>query len=442
MDGTWEERHEKMKQQRTQLAWKLLKLVVLPMICFLIFINIISHCIGNNAAGTRTVVQYVNGSMFVKFDPGWYMKWFGKTTVYKDVLTFDFDRDQNSSQATIDQKGISVRYGQDGGTGHVYGIARFILPADEPSMILIHREFMSFEGIAYKLVKSVTEESMNLTASLMSSEDAYATKRATFTDMTRRQIANGPFITDQKSVEHKDEITGKTTTGVISVIKNDPSTNLPMHSNSDLKKYNITLTSIQLGDPDFEGKTLEQIAAKREATNAIITAKANAERAKQDAITAEEQGLANVKKAQYEKEVLKRQATVDAEKEKEVATIKAQQAVEVARQSKLEATERKLGAVEYKQEQVLKGEGDGAYKRLVMEADGALAQKLDAIVKINTAYAHEFGKQKWVPEIQFNGTGATGQQSAASDFMSILTAKTARDIGVDMGVGTHSGSKK
>ena len=50
---------------------------------------------------------------------------------------------------------------------------------------------------------------------------------------------------------------------------------------------------------------------------AIITAKANAERARQDAITAEEQGKAAVMKAKYEKEVEKERAIVDAKKIKE-----------------------------------------------------------------------------------------------------------------------------
>ena len=49
---------------------------------------------------------------------------------------------------------------------------------------------------------------------------------------------------------------------------------------------------------------------------AIITAKANAERARQDAITAEEQGKAAVMKAKYEKEVEKERAIVDVFKSK------------------------------------------------------------------------------------------------------------------------------
>ena len=78
-------------------------------------------------------------------------------------------------------------------------------------------------------------------------------------------------------------------------------------------------------------------------------------------------------------------------------------------------------------------EGDGERKRLVMQADGALEQKLAALVAINSKYAEEFGKQKWVPEIQM-GTSGNGSGSSATDLINLLTAKTAKEISLDMTV--------
>ena len=47
--------------------------------------------------------------------------------------------------------------------------------------------------------------------------------------------------------------------------------------------------------------------------------------------------------------------------------------------------------------------------RLVMQADGALQQKIDAYIKVNERYAEALEKQKWVPEVvmgsQNNQTG-------------------------------------
>lgn len=385
---------------------------------------------GINNAGHRTVVQYPTGTLYVKFSPGIYPRWFGTAEVYNDVITFDYDKTVSSVDSSIDQVGISVRY-QDGGTGTVYGKARFSLPADEETMLHLHKAFRSNRGVSQKLIKSITEEGMNLTAGLMSSEEAYAEKRSIFTQWAHQQISKGKFQTKLQKVTTLDESTSKTVTKNVPVISYGDD-GLPIHLNSDLVDYGITVNGFQITDWDFEPKTLQQIATKREATMAIITAIANAERAKQDAITSEEQGKANVMTAKYEKEVDKERAIVDALREKQVAVIAAEKRVEMARQSKLEAEQKKLAAAEYKQEQVLRGEGDGAYKRLVMQADGALSQKLATYETVMSRFAVAIEKQKWVPEIQMGATTAGG--GAAMTLIDMLGVKAAKDLALDMNI--------
>lgn len=385
---------------------------------------------GINNAGHRTVVQYPTGHLYVKFTPGIFPQLFGSSEIYNDVITFDYDKVDSDVGSSINQVGISVRY-QDGGTGSVYGKARFSLPSDEETMLHLHKAFRSNRGVSQKLIKSVTEEGMNLTAGLMSSEEAYAEKRSIYTQWSSQQISNGKFQTRLERVTSIDESTLK------KVVKNIPvisygENGLPIHLDSDLSDYGITVNGFQITDWDFEPKTLQQIATKREATMAIITAIANAERAKQDAITSEEQGKANVMTAKYQKEVIKEQAIVDALRQKEVAVISAEQGVEVARQQKLEAEQRKLGAAEYKQEQILRGEGDGSYKRLVMQADGALAQKLETYERVMGRFAGAIEKQKWVPEVQM-GVGASGGSSAMT-LIDMMGVKAAKDLALDLQV--------
>jgi hypothetical protein len=385
---------------------------------------------GINNAGHRTVVQYPTGTLYVKFTPGIFPQWFGTAEVYNDLITFDYDKTISSVDSSIDQVGISVRY-QDGGTGTVYGKARFSLPGDEQTMLHLHKAFRSNRGVSQKLIKSVTEEGMNLTAGLMSSEEAYAEKRSIYTQWSSQQISKGKFQTKLEKVTTVDESTSKTVTKNVPVISYGDD-GLPVHLNSDLADYGITVNGFQITDWDFEPKTLQQIATKREATMAIITAIANAERAKQDAITSEEQGKANVMTAKYEKEVVKERAIVDALREKQVAVISAEKNVEVARQQKLEAEQKKFAAAEYKQEQILRGEGDGAYKRIVMEADGALSQKLATYEAVMSRFAAAVEKQKWVPEVQMGGSSSGGD--AAMTLIEMMGVKAARDLALDMNV--------
>jgi len=416
---------------------------------------------GINDAGHRTIVQYPNGTLFVKFQPGLYMQWFGRVDVYNDVITFDYDKIENEVKATIDQKGIAVRY-QDGGTGTVYGIVRLKLPNDEPSMVAIHKEFRSNAGVASKIIKPSVESVMNHTAGLMTSEEAYNEKRGTYAQYARDQVERGKYITRQQKITTvefgyeyclNDELTDeqynecqnvKRTSKMIPIIAiNDKG--LQEHEKSDLGAYGFSTTGFEMTDWGFEQKTLDQIATKRKATMAIITAKAEAEKAKQDAITAEQTGLANVVKAKYEQEVEKEKAVVIAEREKEVAEIQAKKKVEVARQQKLEAEQLKLAAVEYEQEQILRGQGDGAYKKAVMESDGYAIQKIDAWKEVQIVAYSELAKQKWSPEIVMGGGNsegnAIGGASNLERLMEIVAVKAAKDLNLDMSIKTNTTTK-
>jgi len=400
---------------------------------------------GINTNGYRTVVQRPSGYTFVKFTPGPYLHWFGSAESYPDIITFDFDKSQDGGDVrSIEQQGIAVRY-QDGGTGVIYGQGRYNLPNDEPTMVSLHRAFRSATGLGHKLIKPTAEERINLTAGLMTSEEAYTTKRGVFTEWARDQIQKGKYKTTLQKMQAKEEGTQETVYRDFPVIEYGKD-GQPIYLDNDFTIYGITLSGFQIVDWNFEDKTLEQIAAKRGATMAIITAKANAERAKQDAETAKQEGIAKVAVAQYEKEVEKKKAEVDAEKDKAVAVTKAEQLkvvaetnakqrVAVAEQDKLEKEQNKLAMAEYKQAETLRGEGDASYKKAVIEADGALAQKLQTYENVMAIFAKEFGRQKWVPEIVF-GANATpgGSGNQAADLINLLNAKTAKDLSLDLGV--------
>ena len=170
---------------------------------------------------------------------------------------------------------------------------------------------------------------------------------------------------------------------------------------------------------------------------AIVQAKAEAEEANQEKLTAEAQGLAAVMKAKYEKEVVKTQALVDAQREKEVAVITAQKRVAVnkekliaARLDKQTAEQEKLAAIE-------RGTGEAEARNLKMKADGALEQKLAAWMEVNKYYADSIAKYQgaWVPGVVLGGGGGNlSSQGAngAQTLIDLLTAKTARDLNLDM----------
>ena len=413
-------------------------------------IILIFSIIDINQAGNRTVVQHLSGKLETVFDPGPYLKLFGTKTVYKDVITMDFDRSENAEGTTLDQMGINVRY-QDGGTGSIFGIARFALPNVHEQMVKIHKELRSNNGIAYKVIKPYTEEISNHTAGLMTSEESYDERRGEFTQLIKRQLGKGKLATVQKEittvengmefclgskltkVQKKECKDVRKTRKMIPVIKQVDG--IDVHLVSDLDQYGIRLVGFTQSDWDYEQKTITQISDKREATMAINISKANAERAKQDAITAEQQGLANVKTAQYKEEVEKIKKVVIAERAAEVAVIKAKQTVDVAEQLKLEQEQLKLAAYEEKKKLIAKGQGEAEKKRLIFEADGALSLRLEAAVQMNKDAWNAASKVKtWTPQNQVTlggSDGKGGSSTALENMMGIISANQALQLGLD-----------
>jgi hypothetical protein len=148
----------------------------------------------------------------------------------------------------------------------------------------------------------------------------------------------------------------------------------------------------------------------------VQTSIADAKKAEQNAITVAKQGEANAARSRWEQEVVKARAVTLGEQEKEVAKLNKE-------------------AAEFKKaEQILLGQGEAERKKLVMTADGALDKKLEAYKEVNANYAKAISEYKgnWVPSVIMgeNSKGANG----ATDLINMLNAKTAMDLGINMGM--------
>ncbi len=75
-------------------------------------------------------------------------------------------------------------------------------------------------------------------------------------------------------------------------------------------------------------------------------------------------------------------------------------------------------------------EAESNKRRKLMQADNALEKRLDAFVEISRAYAEAINDKQLVPGVVINGGGKAGGQPNATDLISLLTAKAARDLGV------------
>lgn len=73
---------------------------------------------------------------------------------------------------------------------------------------------------------------------------------------------------------------------------------------------------------------------------------------------------------------------------------------------------------------------DAEARRRKMVADGALELKLSAWVEVNDVWAKAMSQNKMVPNVVVSN-GSKGAQSTSTDFMNMMTAMAANQLGLD-----------
>lgn len=399
----------------------------------LIVLSLFASPFAKNDAGYYTVVQTVFGKMDVRTEPGWFVKgFFSKTTPYRvaDTLYFSKWEDEGSR----DDNSIDVRF-TDGGIGYISMNVRYRLPASPDQILSIHETFQSDSAFKLGSVEQMAMQAAQLTASMMTAEDSYRNKRPQFIAIITDQVNNGLYLTrtvereleDGSKVQVQEPLADES-----GVIGRQP---------RDLDVFGVQITQVNVTDIDYDPKTQEQIDRKREASMAAELAEIETERAKQQKLQAEAEGQRLVTIAQYEKEQEKVQAVTEAQKNKEVAEIEAQQRVRVAELNKEQAQIDVQTAELEKEAAILRAEGEAESKRLILEADGALQAKLEALVQMNRDNAQALGQHRLVPDIMIGKDESGSQASEVIDLLNMLTINAAKQLQLDMSIKGQDGSQ-
>jgi hypothetical protein len=412
-----DERKRLSEEELPHINFKKLIGVVLVGVLAIFLAATSGYLLETNRAGFYQVKQAaITGDLSVRINPGMYAQMFGRITTYKLSNIYYFSNEEGTEGDVSSQgKPVRVRF-NDGGRAFVDGNVRYDLPPNSDGMVALHKKFRSYSNFQYQGIKQLVEEAIFLTAALMSADEAYTTKRALFSEWAWDQVSNGIFLTEERIEETTDPITGETKIRNFVEIKRDKNGE-PLRKPNVLRDYGVNISQFVVKEIDYEEGVDKQIAVKREALMKTIAAEAEAVQAQQDRLTAEERGKKNVAVARYAALEVKEKATVDAERK-----------VEVARQDK-------LAAKEYKAAQILRASADAEYARKLIEADGALKVKLEALVEIQKfwATAIQNSGQRWVPDIVIGGDGAASG-SGAQDLIRLLTAQSAKALGADLTV--------
>jgi hypothetical protein len=389
-----------------RITWLAVAVLMLPLSMYLTF-----SLVENLGASQIMVVQSPTGNLSVYTDPGPQFQGFGTVTKYPRRDTYEFNTDGKVDNCK------QIRF-NDGGHAKLCGSVSWEMPLEPESILKIHKAFGSTAGIETAAVSKMIDSAVYLAGPLMSSTESSGERRADLVQYINDQAEKGVYVTHVITKDVVDPLSGQKRETLSTEIMRDAA-GLPKRQQSSLlADFNINLLPISISELKYDKIVEDQIAQRQKATTEVQIAQANARKAEQDAITTEAKGRATAAEARWKQETIKAQAVTEGQQKLEVATLGAKE------------------AEQYKREQILRGEGDSQRKQLVMNADGALDQKLEAYKEVNAKYAAAIATAQpgaWTPVTQMGGSGGTGATNA-STLIDLFTAKAARDLGIDMAI--------
>lgn len=376
--------------------------------------------------GELMVVQSaVSGDLTVYTDPGWHWQGGGRVTKYPLRNEFVFQdasclKDEHKSEAT---RGLPIRF-YDGGNAILCGSVSWLMPTDPKSVLEIHKDFRSPEAFETQAIRRSMESAATFSGPTMGSFDSAAGRRNELLQILNDQTMNGVYKTSSKKVMQKDVAGIEKEVTIIEIVAD--AKGLPVRAqDSYVNKYHVTLQPMTINGFKYEDRVEQQIQEQQKATNSAIVSAANAKKADQEAVTAEANGRRDATKAEWEQKTLAAKTIAEAQAKVTIA----------------EASVKEAEA--FKRAETLRGEGEAARKRAVMEADGNTDKKLDALIKINAMYAQAIKEAQpgaWSSVVNMGGAGKPGGANA-TDLIDLMTAKTAKELGMDMSVKGTANTK-
>ncbi|GAB7080773.1 SPFH domain-containing protein [Megalodesulfovibrio paquesii] len=421
------------------------------LLLFLAFDNIIE-----NVSAEKIVVnqRFYVGTLDWWLEPGVHWQLFGKVTTYRRSTQFWFS--SNNDQGSRTELSMRTRF-NDGGHANISGSVRFDLPLELDKLTNLHIKYGSQEAIEQQLIRTVMERAVYMTGPLMSSRESYSEKRPLLLTYIEDQAKHGVYKTTTTTKYVEDPVTGDKRQVTVSepVLDSKAPNGIARMESSSIEEYGIKLYNLSMNMIAYDQKVEQQITQQQQITMDIQTKKAEAAKAEQDAITAEQKGRAAAAESRWKQEAEKAMAVVRAEQDKQVAELAAQKEYNVAKlgaEKELQvASLQKEAAEQLKGKLILEGQGESEKRRLIMQADNALETRLAAWREVNRNYAEAIARYSgnWVPQVQLGSAavapagvaGNTGMPGApgAYQLIDLLTAKTARDLALDLGMSATSG---
>jgi len=403
------------------MSTKKIVLLVFGLATALLLTSIMSGLVETVTAGEHVVKEgWVTGKLDVWSSPGAYAQMWGKIQKYKKSAQYDFSKPRKGEDSQEDES-VNIRF-NDGGSAHLSGSLRWNMPDDPKKIMELHSKFGSQNEIEHRLIRTVVTNAVYMTGPIMSSTESYAARRNEIQHYIGDQVINGVYRTARVEETVKEASGSERKITRVELVPDPKSPGgFARTEVSPLHDFGITVLNVVVTAIDYDKTVDEQIAVQQKAQMSVQTQMLHAKEAEQKALTVEQEGRAKAAAAKWDQEVKKATAVTAAQQEREVAVLNAQKDLDTARLGAQAAEQNKLATIK-------EAEGIATAARLKQQASGFQEKKIDTLLEINKVWADALKGSTLVPTVVMGGNGASGPQGL--DFMRLLTAKAAQDLGV------------
>lgn len=258
----------------------------------------------------------VSGDLTIWNEPGWNGQWFGRVEHIRKTGEVYLSSDPLDGGTGAEVQAIDVQFPD--GKAKIDVVATYKLSLNQEIQKQLAIEYPT-EAAIKSLIRQQIIEAVKQTGPLMSSSEAYAEKRSEFGRLAREQALNGTYRPYVRVDTTYDTDSNVVETKSYSVMLDDKGSPV-ISKESVLSSYGISFLQFTVKDMDFDDKTI-----------ALIEARKDAQKAKQDKITAQQKGDALIAEERARQEVQKIKEVTIAEKEKAVAILEAEKSAEKQR---------------------------------------------------------------------------------------------------------------
>ncbi|MBI2633491.1 MAG: hypothetical protein HYW78_03885 [Parcubacteria group bacterium] len=407
-DGNQDENQERTRIVSVVL-WSVFSLLLLINGCYMFSYNSSDEITMKQAFWTGKLTPYYTNQIIPQL--------FGDLWRVKKETSVKFSNNEEGKEQNVTTKAILVRF-NDGGMAYMEGSSRFRFPADN-RIFNVFRFFPTQDEVTKELLIPGSREICTATASLMSTEESYTTKRSMIADWSFDQSRSGVYFTEIKYAKTVDEF-GQEKTAPVYMIKTDPETKEILRKKPIFGQFGLLTTLFTITKIKYLGEIDTQINDKMKYKQDLQITNQTIQTNEQYLNEFEATGIKNVTVEEMARRKDLEQVVQEKYGWREAQLLK-------VRTDSIN-TINLLQATKYETDAAIKeAEGEASRRRSELKGDNALNKRIDVYNEILSAYCEAIaGRSENAPEI------ASGWDPLYFvNLLNSIDAQLRKDLGLD-----------